>query len=162
MSDTIKALPQLSLLRKGMPLPRGTATAELNASARRITDGARAEAEIDIVAWLGGTRSVQATAQVVGLGSYGKTLTVLTCPSLQDETYQEDDRDGEEDLAVMFGQVLLAGGDQLVAGLRRVVGEREVNVVDDHRLLRVDSVGSAAGRQGQGQNDGDCHCRAPG
>lgn len=34
----------------------------------------------------------------VGLGRYGKTLTVLTCPSVQDETYQEDDGDDEEDL----------------------------------------------------------------
>jgi hypothetical protein len=99
MSDTIKALPQLSWLCKGTPLPRGTATAQLNASARRIADGARAEAEIDIMDWLGGARSVKATEQVVGLGSYGKTLTVLTCPSIQDETYQEDDGDDDKDLA---------------------------------------------------------------
>jgi len=32
--------------------------------------------------WLGGSRSVRATEQVVGLGSYGKTLIVLTCPSV--------------------------------------------------------------------------------
>ena len=99
MSDTIKALPQLSWLRKGTPIPRGTTTAQLNASARRIADGARAEAEIDIMDWLGGARSVKATEQVVGLGSYGKTLTVLTCPSIEDETYQEDDGDDDEDLA---------------------------------------------------------------
>jgi hypothetical protein len=99
MSDTIKALPQLSWLRKGTPLPRGTATAELNASARRVADRERAEAEIDIMDWLGGARSVKATEQVVGLGSYGKTLTVLTCPALQDETCQEDDGNLDEDLA---------------------------------------------------------------
>ena len=32
----------------------------------------------------------------IGLGKYGKTLTVLTCPSVQDETYQEED-DGDDD-----------------------------------------------------------------
>ena len=30
------------------------------------------------------------------LADYGKTLTVLTCPSVQDETYQEDDGEDEE------------------------------------------------------------------
>jgi hypothetical protein len=99
MSDTIKALSQLSWLLKRTPVPTNTATAKLGASARHIADGSRAEAEIDIMDWLGGARSVKATEQVVGLGTYGKTLTVLTCTSIQDETYQEDDGDDDEDLA---------------------------------------------------------------
>jgi hypothetical protein len=99
MSNAIKSLPQLSWLRKGTPVPQGTATAQLNANTRRIAGGDRDEADIDIVDWLGGARSVGATEQVVGLGAYGKTLTVLTCPSVQDETYREDDAETEEDLA---------------------------------------------------------------
>jgi hypothetical protein len=99
MSDTIKSLPQLTWLRKGTPVPKGTATAQLNASARRVLEGDRIESEIDLLDWLGGARSVRATEQVIGLGVYGKTLTVLTCPSVQDETYQEDDGDDEDDLA---------------------------------------------------------------
>ena len=95
LSDTIKSLPQLTWLKKGTPVPRGTATALLNGSPGRVADGDRAAEDIDIMDWLGGTRSVRATEQVVGLGKYGKTLTVLTCPSVQDETYQEED---EEDL----------------------------------------------------------------
>jgi hypothetical protein len=35
---------------------------------------------------------------VVGLGTYGKTLTVLTCPSVQEETYQEEDSDDDDNL----------------------------------------------------------------
>jgi hypothetical protein len=61
LSDTMKSLPQLAWLRKGTPLPTGTATAQLNANARRVTDGERAEADIDIMDWLGGTRSARAT-----------------------------------------------------------------------------------------------------
>lgn len=99
MSDTIKSLPQLSWLRKGTPVPGGTATAQLNANARRVADGDRAEVEIDIMDWLGGARSVRAIEQVVGLGNYGKTLTVLTCTSVQDETYQEEDGEDDEVLA---------------------------------------------------------------
>jgi uncharacterized protein DUF955 len=94
-SDAVKSLPEIAWLRKGTPLPRGTATAQLNADARRIAVGDRAEQDIDIMDWLGGAKSVRATEQVVGLGAYGKTLTVLTCPELQDETFEEDDSDDE-------------------------------------------------------------------
>ncbi len=73
-------------------------TAQLNANTRRVSEGDRTEAEIDVREWLGGSRSLKATEQVVGLGSYGKTLTVLSCPSIEDETFHEDDGDDEESL----------------------------------------------------------------
>jgi hypothetical protein len=98
LSDAIKALPQLTWLRKGTPIPRDTATAKFNANSERVANSHRTDAEIDIMDWLGGTRSVRATEQVVGLGRYGKTLTVLTCPTVQDATYQEDEGDDEERL----------------------------------------------------------------
>lgn len=98
MSDTIKSLPQLSWLRKGRPVPQGTVTAKLNANPHRVADGDREEVDIDIMDWLGGSRSARATEQVVGLGNYGKTLTVITCPSVEDETYGDDDEEDEEDL----------------------------------------------------------------
>src|SRR5450759_451748 len=82
-------------LRKGTPIPRGTVTAQLNANPARVANSDRIDAEIDIMDWLGGARSIRATEQVVGLGKYGKTLTVLTCPSVQDETYQEEE-DGDD------------------------------------------------------------------
>ena len=98
MSETLKSLSQLTWLRKGTPVPKGTATGQLNADARRVSDGDRAEEEIDVRDWLGGSHSVQTIEQVVGLGSYGRTLTVLSCPSLEDEAYHEDDGDNDEDL----------------------------------------------------------------
>jgi Zn-dependent peptidase ImmA (M78 family) len=98
LSNTMKSLPQLRWLRKGVPVPTGTATARLNADTRRVAAGDRAEEQIDIIDWLGGTRSAHATEEVIGLGTYGKTLTVLSCPSVQDETYQEEEGDDEEEL----------------------------------------------------------------
>ena len=98
LSDTIKSLPQITWLRKGSPVPYNTATAQLNTDHGRIARADRAEADIDIMDWLGGARSVLGTEEVIGLGGYGKTLTVLTCPSLVDETYQEDEGEDEEDL----------------------------------------------------------------
>ena len=100
MSETIKSLPQLSWLRRGTPVPQGTLTAKLNANPRRVADGERDDADIDIMDWLGGSRFARATEEVVGLGKYGKTLTVLTCPSVQDETYGDDNEEDERDLAV--------------------------------------------------------------
>jgi hypothetical protein len=97
LSETIKSLPQLTWLRRGMPIPRDTATARFNASPDRVAATERFEAELDIMDWLGGTRSVRAIEEVIGLGRYGKTLTLLACPSIGDETYGEDE-DSEEDL----------------------------------------------------------------
>ena len=98
LSDTIKSLPQLTWLRKGTPVPAQTATARFNADPSRVANADHAEADIDIMDWLGGTRSVEAVEEIIGLGSYGKTLTVLTCPSLVDETYQDKDDAEDADL----------------------------------------------------------------
>lgn len=97
-SDAIKSLPQLTWMRRGTPLPRATETAQLGAAAARVAAADRVSTEIDIMDWLGGTRSVAGTEESVGLGQYGKVLTVLTCPSVEDETYSDDDGDSDEDL----------------------------------------------------------------
>ena len=98
LSSTMKLLPEITWPKKGDPVPRGTATSRLNADPSLVARADRVEADIDIMDWLGGSRSVRGTEEVIGLGSYGKTLTVLTCPSLVDETYQEDKGDEEENL----------------------------------------------------------------
>jgi len=98
LSDLMKSLPQLSWLKKGTPVPQGTATAKFNTNSERIANADHTEADIDIMDWLGGRKSVSATEEVIGLGRYGKTLTVLTCPSLVDETYKDEYEDEESGL----------------------------------------------------------------
>ena len=98
LSETMKSLPQLTWLKKGTPVPVGTATAHFNADASNVAHAARQTAELDIQDWLGGNRSVAAVEEIVGLGSYGKTLTILHCPSLVDEAYQDDDDEDDDDL----------------------------------------------------------------
>ena len=49
------------------------------------------------------------TEQVVGLGNYGQTLTVITCPSLQDETGGDDDGEAEKDLLRHAGRLVFIG-----------------------------------------------------
>lgn len=99
LSDGMKALKQLSWPKKGSPVPANSATSLFNAKPSRIISAERDEGDVDILDWLGGVRSVQATEEIIGLGEYGKTLTILACPSLVDEAYQdEEDDDGEDEL----------------------------------------------------------------
>ena len=55
LSDAMKSLPQLSWLKKGSPVPRGTVTARLSVSAERVLSGDLSADEIDVIDWLGGT-----------------------------------------------------------------------------------------------------------
>ncbi|ABS65807.1 protein of unknown function DUF955 [Xanthobacter versatilis] len=96
MSDAMKSLPKLDWIRKGMPLPAGTATAKLAADAERIAAGDRLGNETDLRDWLGGTTRAAIAEESVGLGRYGKVLTVLSSNSLgQDD--DPDDREDDED-----------------------------------------------------------------
>jgi Zn-dependent peptidase ImmA (M78 family) len=93
MSDAMKALPKLDWLRKGTSLPTGTATATLAADPERIAAGDRLSDETDVRDWLGGATRAAVSEESVGLGRYGKVLTVLSSDSIG----QDDDLDGEDD-----------------------------------------------------------------
>lgn len=93
LSDRIKSLRELTWLRKGSSVPRNTETARLNADPRRVAGADRAEAEVDIMDWLGGHQSAIVTEEAVGLGRYGKTLTVLS----SEDIGREDERDEEDE-----------------------------------------------------------------
>ena len=98
MSETIKSLRELSWLKKGSLVPMNTATARLNKNPDCVARSDRAVEEIDVMDWLGGIRSVKALEEVIGLGIYAKTLTVLTCPSIQDQIDEEEDSDDDDSL----------------------------------------------------------------
>lgn len=93
LSEAMKSLPELSWLRKGIPVPKRTGTARMNQDPDRILRAERAVNEIDVMDWLGGKRSIIVTEEVAGLGRYGKTLTVLSSCSIghEDEIEPRDD-----------------------------------------------------------------------
>ena len=93
----MKSLPELTWLRKGSSVPISTETALLNAVPDRVLKSDRAESEIDVMDWLGGGKSVLVTEEVVGLGRYGKTLTVLSSTSIGQEN-DDEEKDDEESL----------------------------------------------------------------
>lgn len=98
LSTTMKGLPHLTPPRKGSPVPRRTATRALANGADAGRKSGRIKADCDVLDWLGGSRSVPATEAVVYLGTYGKTLTLLTADSLLDETFQDEDEDEDTHL----------------------------------------------------------------
>jgi Zn-dependent peptidase ImmA (M78 family) len=98
LSDSIKSLKGLQWIKKGSVVPAGTETSRLNSAPERIAAAERSSAEIDVRRWLGGERRVTAVEEVIGLGNYGRTLTVLTCPAIEDAAYGYDDDDDEERL----------------------------------------------------------------
>ena len=54
----------------------------------------RVEAAGELQDWFGGDRSLSVAEQVVGLGNYGKTLTVLTGLDIEEQLEEiEEDED---------------------------------------------------------------------
>jgi hypothetical protein len=96
MSEAMKSLSELRWLKKGSPLPSGTVTAALAADAERVVTGDRAGDEVDVMDWLGGKKSVGVTEDALGLGRYGKVLTILHSSRIGPENAPDDEREDEE------------------------------------------------------------------
>ncbi len=94
MSKPLQDFDGLEWPRKGQPLPGGTKTDLFNADADNVRLSRRGNGETELRDWFGGNRSIPATEELVGLGSYGKTLTILSCDVFADD--EDEDEDLEE------------------------------------------------------------------
>lgn len=74
-------------------LPRSSATARLNTDPAKVARGDRADGESNLQDWFGGDLDVELAEEVVGLGAYGKTLTVLTASDLPDAEEIEEEEE---------------------------------------------------------------------
>lgn len=90
MSEPLKDFPDLDWIRKGTPLPADCVTASFNADKSNIERAARADGMSALQDWFNGPHRQDVVEEVVGLGSYGKTLTVLTGMEPPDEVEDED------------------------------------------------------------------------
>jgi hypothetical protein len=77
MSDSLKNTRGIDWLRKREAVPRGTPTHTFNQDPTNVAHAVRIEQTSNLQQWFGGNRSVEISEDVVGLGRYGKTLTVL-------------------------------------------------------------------------------------
>jgi len=88
MSDRMLELKPGRWPRKGQPLPHASATYRLNQDPGRIESSERASAETDGEDWFGDFAKIELFEEAIGLGSYGRTLTIIT-------TVDELDEDGD-------------------------------------------------------------------
>ena len=80
-------------------IARNTATFAFNQKFENVRYAARQEADCDLQTWFGGEHSLCATEEVVGLGEYGKTLTVLTALDIEEQLEELEELEEERDLS---------------------------------------------------------------
>ena len=88
MSDQLKELDGLQWISKNTPLPEDSLSKEFNSYPENVHSAERADSTSHIQDWFGGDYDFELIEEVVGLGRYGKTLTVL---------HTEEDPDDDED-----------------------------------------------------------------
>ena len=91
-SDTFKNLGRLAFLRKGTVLPF-TTPREFNANSSNVFDGVRTVGETDLATWFDGPSKVALDEEIISLGKYEYTLTVLSSEALSDDPSEEEDED---------------------------------------------------------------------
>ena len=94
LSDSMQEFTGLSWPCKADLLPDGTVTDQFNADPANVWDCRRVSGDADLRVWFGTQRRVAAVEEVLGLGYYGRTLTVITTDTLPDE--EDDDAKLEE------------------------------------------------------------------
>lgn len=94
-SESFKRFRNIEWLRKGSRLPHRSSTFKFNQDESRIAQGEHWEQSTTVREWFGDGPDLELSEDVVGLGSYGRTLTVLFSeePVLDDED-QEDEKLG--------------------------------------------------------------------
>lgn len=89
LSAPLKDFDNLTWPSKGQPLPAGVETERFNNAVANIAKGRRASSEADLQDWFGGDRSIPGKEEIIGLGAYGKTLTILSSEIFADEEDEE-------------------------------------------------------------------------
>ncbi|MBC7764309.1 hypothetical protein H7Y29_01205, partial [Microbacteriaceae bacterium] len=74
---------------KGSVLPRDSLTRDFNQTAGNIAEAKRSEDDADLIAWFHADNEIDASEEVIGLGDYGKTLTIITADLPDDDDDDE-------------------------------------------------------------------------
>jgi len=96
MSDTLREHDAISWIRKGTFLPDDSATIKLNGDMSMVESNERAGQDSSMPDWFDGSPEAEVYEEAIGLGPYGKTLTVLTIDNLPDAEELEEEEDLEE------------------------------------------------------------------
>jgi Zn-dependent peptidase ImmA (M78 family) len=96
MSPTFRAHRGLSWLKKGMAVPQDTPTFSFALNAMNIAQSRSVEGVSSLEDWFDGTDH-ELSEEVIGLGSYGRVLTVLSTESLPESEDNVSRSDGRTD-----------------------------------------------------------------
>jgi hypothetical protein len=102
MSDALREVDGIDWIRKRQFVPSGTATFAFNRDTRRVSNAARADGSSNLQDWIGGRQSIELTEDAIGLGSYGKTLTVLYNIEVPEEEGEDEERSLDESWTPKF------------------------------------------------------------
>lgn len=91
MSDALKNTRGIDWLKKREAVPRGTPTQIFNQDPNNVARAVRLEETSNLQQWFGGKRRIEISEDVIGLGRYGKTLTVLYDIELLEPEDEEDE-----------------------------------------------------------------------
>jgi hypothetical protein len=91
MSKALQEVAGGNRIGKDEPLPPGTPTYNLNLNPDRVARAERASGVSELQDWIGGRHRVEMDEDVVGLGGYDRTLTVLTARGAVDLELQEEE-----------------------------------------------------------------------
>lgn len=95
MSDALRELRRLTWLKAGDPIPSSSATFKFQQTPGKIESSCQTEAFTMLDEWFDGAPRVEMKEDVVGLGHYGKSLTVLfTREPLDEEEAEEEEAEG--------------------------------------------------------------------
>lgn len=91
MSESLKSLDGIDWLRKQEALPRTSPTFAFNQDIENVHTAQRIEETSNFQDWFGGNRNIEISEDVIGLGNYGKTLTVLYDINVPEADEEEDE-----------------------------------------------------------------------
>ena len=89
ISERMLTLHPLRWPKKGERVPQSTGASYLMADPERVLASERKSREVDGVTWFGGFDDVELYEESIGLGRFGRTLTILT--TVDDLPDEEDD-----------------------------------------------------------------------
>lgn len=93
MSDELREIRQLNWIRQNTPLPQNSYTYEFNQSDSNVSKCLRTNGSTTLSEWFSCELEYEVFEEVIGLGGYGKTLTVLSLEVIPDqEEIDEEDK----------------------------------------------------------------------
>lgn len=90
-SERFKGLGRLPFFKRGTILPHGAATKEFHRNSENVRSGRTMEDETRFSDWFG-IDGPSVCEQIIGLGGYGKSLTILVCDVGSDDEFDPDDQ----------------------------------------------------------------------